>query len=197
MLQEVSINAEIYFIAKGYTPKLGKFPVIPKDDREVRSLIQQKFSGEDRVFEVEGRKIRQPSPTIMKYIDLVKRVFEQNSISHERYAKCLFDCAIVTGVAAVSMERLKILGVKAFTPMDEKGYYPVGNLRATIMDWRIAIAEMEREYVIRLYVAVDKSIIMAKMRKFKIEIDDQQRVNIKDYCEKARTIGIRCCWIRD
>ena len=83
------------------------------------------------------------------------------------------------------MERLKILGVKAFTPMDEKGYYPVGNLRASTLDWRISIAEMEREYVIRLYVAVDKSIIMDKIRKFKIEIDDQQRVNIQDYCEKV------------
>ena len=27
---------------------------------------------------------------------------------------------------------------------------------------------------------------MAKIRKFKIEIDDQQRVNIHDYCEKVR-----------
>ena len=105
VLQEVSINAEIYFIAKGYTPKPGKFPVIPKDDREVRSLIQQKFSGEDRVFEVDERKMRQPPPTIIKYIGLIKRVFEQNSISHERYAKCLFNCAIVTGIVAVVMER--------------------------------------------------------------------------------------------
>ena len=146
VLQEVSINTEIYFIAKGYTPKPGKFSVLPKDDREMRSLIQQKFSGDNCVFEIKKRKMRQPPPTIMKYIDLVKRVFEQNLISPERYAKCLFDCVIVTGLA---MERLKILGVKAFTPMEGKGFYPVGNLRASIMDWRISIAEMEREYVCR------------------------------------------------
>ena len=78
-------------------------------------MIQQEFSGEDRVFEIDGRKMRQPPPTIMKY-------FEQNSISHERYAKCSFDSAIVMEAAAAAMERLKILGVKAFTPMEDKGY---------------------------------------------------------------------------
>ena len=57
----------------------------------------------------------------MKYIDSVKRVFEKNSISHERYVKYLFDCSIVTGATTVAIKKLKI-GVKAFTPINEKGY---------------------------------------------------------------------------
>ena len=79
---------------------------------------------------------------------MAKKTCEQNSVSHERFCKYLYEGTLAGGLAGMKVERMKSINLRAFTTMEKGGTYPAGNLRATIFDWRIGIAELEREYII-------------------------------------------------
>ena len=85
----------------------------------------------------------------------------------------------------MKVERMKSINLRAFTTMEKGGTYPAGNLRATIYDWRVGIAELGREYIICFRIPIDKSFIMMKIKLMDVEVTKEGKALIRDYSERA------------
>ena len=80
----------------------------------------------------------------------------------------------------MKVKRMKSINLRAFTTMEKGGTYPVGNLRATIYDWRVGIAELEREYIICFCIPIDKCLIMIKINLMDVEVTKE---GLRGVCE--------------
>ena len=185
IIQESSKRADIPVVVKAYTPKPSRAPWLPMDDREIKHMIPNKFTGEDKIAQVGGGTFVTPSIKIEKYLNVAKKTCEQNCVNHERFCKYLYEGALAGGLAGVKVEKMKSINIKAFTTMEKAGTYPAGNLRASIYDWCVGIAELERVYIICFCIPVNKSLIMMKIKLMNVEVTKAGKALIREYSEIA------------
>ena len=83
----------------------------------------------------------------------------------------------------MKVERMKSINIRTFTTMEKGGTYPAGNLRASIHDWRVGIAELEREYIICFRIPVDRSLIMMRIKLMEIKVAREGKALIREYAK--------------
>ena len=77
IIQESSKRADISVIVKAYTPKPSKTPLLPRTDREIKHMIPNKLTREEKVSQIERETFITPSIEIEKYLDMAKETCEQ------------------------------------------------------------------------------------------------------------------------
>ena len=183
ILSDVLSQPKNDVVVKGYQPKSTNY-YYPANYKEVQQIIPTRFSGENKkVMSYDGQDISKPSIPIERYLVMVKRACEQVSIPAERFAKMLYDLQIFEKSALNSMEELKAMNISSFQMREEGGTYVAGERNATTYDWRVAIAELEKDIILRLRMSVDKGLIMNRIKIFKINNKENGVPDIRGYSE--------------
>ena len=154
-----------------------------KTDRELKAIINTKFTGEGTKILVDGKKINVQLEKILEFLQRLQRSFEQSGAGVIHVANVLHEQLhlIFDGSALNSAQDLRHTEQKEFMGKAEEGTFPEPN--GTIHEFRIALAQMIRCLCERLDNTIDESTMNAYARKVEIEQNKNGQYQFRKFGE--------------